>query len=60
MPGLLQHVMVRGIEKRDIFLDDVDKAAFLERLSLLLVKTGTDCFAWAIVPAISSKTATSP
>ncbi len=21
-PGLLQHVIVRGIEKRDIFLDD--------------------------------------
>ena len=24
-PGLLQHVIVRGIEKRDIFLDDEDR-----------------------------------
>jgi len=43
IPGLLQHVMVRGIEKRDIFLDDDDKALFLERLSKFLIATGTDC-----------------
>lgn len=49
MPGLLQHVMVRGIEKRDIFLDDKDRSAFLERLSHLLVKSGTDCFAWTLM-----------
>jgi len=49
IPGLLQHVMVRGIEKRDIFLDDDDKALFLERLSKLLIATGTDCFAWALM-----------
>lgn len=49
IPGLLQHVMVRGIEKRDIFLDDDDKALFLERLSKLLIATGTDCLAWALM-----------
>jgi REP-associated tyrosine transposase len=49
IPGLLQHVMVRGIEKRDIFLDDDDKALFLERLSKLLIETGTDCLAWALM-----------
>ncbi len=49
IPGLLQHVMVRGIEKRDIFLDDDDKALFLERLSKLLISTGTDCLAWALM-----------
>jgi putative transposase len=25
MPGLLQHVIVRGIEKRDIFFEDGDR-----------------------------------
>lgn len=49
IPGLLQHVMVRGIEKRDIFLDDDDKTLFLERLSKLLIATGTECLAWALM-----------
>jgi REP element-mobilizing transposase RayT len=49
IPGLLQHVIVRGIEKRDIFLDDRDRAMFVGRFSSLLVETGTDCFAWAML-----------
>ncbi len=38
-PGLLQHVIVRGIEKRDIFLDDGDRDDFVRRLSTLLLET---------------------
>ena len=49
IPGLLQHVMVRGIEKRDIFLNNDDSTLFIERLSKLLIETGTDCFAWALM-----------
>ena len=49
IPGLLQHVIVRGIERRDIFLDDDDRSRFLERFSTLLVKTDTRCFAWALM-----------
>lgn len=49
IPGLLQHVTVRGIERRDIFLDDDDKALFVERLSKLLIATGTNCLAWALM-----------
>ena len=49
IPDLLQHVIVRGIERRDIFLDDDDKALFVERLSKLLIATGTDCLAWALM-----------
>lgn len=49
MPGLLQHVMVRGIEKRDIFVDDKDRQSFLARLSALLQETSTDCLAWALL-----------
>lgn len=49
IPGLLQHVIVRGIERRDIFLDNNDRRLFLERLSKLLAETGTECFAWALM-----------
>lgn len=49
MPGLLQHVMVRGIEKRNIFLDDEDRQSFLDRFSKLLLETRTDCLAWALL-----------
>jgi REP element-mobilizing transposase RayT len=49
IPGLLQHVIVRGIERRDIFLDDGDRHLFLERLSKLLTETGTECLAWALM-----------
>ncbi|WP_429885920.1 transposase [Geoalkalibacter halelectricus] len=49
IPGLLQHVIVRGIEKRSIFADDQDRSNFLKRLSNLLQETDTDCFAWALM-----------
>lgn len=48
-PGLLHHVIVRGIEKRSVFIDDQDREAFLSRLSQLLAETETDCFAWALL-----------
>ena len=50
MPGLLQHVIVRGIEKRDIFLDDQDRQSFLRRFSKLLQETETDSLAWVLLP----------
>ncbi len=49
IPGLLQHVIIRGIEKRDIFLDDQDREKFLRRFSDLLQETGTDCLAWVLM-----------
>jgi putative transposase len=50
LPGLLQHVIVRGIERRNIFRDNVDRRFFVERFSSLLHETDTDCFAWVIIP----------
>ena len=50
LPGLLQHVMVRGIEKRDIFFDDADREYFVQRLSKLLTETGAECLAWVLMP----------
>lgn len=48
-PDLLQHVIVRGVERCDIFRDDNDRNRFVENLSKLLVQTGTECLAWALM-----------
>jgi putative transposase len=48
--GALHHVIVRGIERRKIFRSDDDRENFLKRLSELIPDTGTDCFAWALIP----------
>ncbi len=44
-PGLLHHVMIRGIERRKIFNDEKDRENFIERLSILLPETKTQCYA---------------
>ncbi len=49
-PGALHHIIVRGIEKRDIFLDDTDRYNFLDRLEKVLLETNTTCLAWALLP----------
>ncbi len=49
-PGLLHHVMIRGIERRKIFFDDQDRENLIERLSFLLPETKTQCHAWALMP----------
>ena len=48
-PGLLNHVMIRGIERRKIFKDDKDRENFIERLSILLPETQTQCYAWSFL-----------
>jgi hypothetical protein len=40
IPGLLQHVIFRGIEMHPIFLDDQDRDDLLSSPSLLLPATG--------------------
>ncbi len=50
IPGLLQHVIVRGIERRNIFRNSTDRQDFVDRLSTLLIETDTDCYAWALIP----------
>jgi REP element-mobilizing transposase RayT len=42
--------MLRGIERRVIFVDDVDRAGLLERLSRVLTASGVRCYAWAFMP----------
>jgi len=50
IPGLLHHVIVRGIERGIIFHDDADRRWFLNRFSKLLHETDTECLAWALLP----------
>ena len=49
-PGLIQHVMARGIERREIFQDDKDRKSFLDRLAVIFEETQTQCYAWALTP----------
>ncbi len=48
-PGLLQHVMVRGIDGCSIFLDEKDRTSFLDRFSRLLKALDTECLAWCLL-----------
>jgi putative transposase len=48
-PGLLHHVMIRGIERRKIFTDNKDWENLVERLSTLLPETKTQCYAWSFL-----------
>ena len=47
-PGLLQHVMARGIEIRAIFRDDKDCKSFLDRLADILEETQTQCYVYPV------------
>ena len=49
-PGCLHHVIARGLERPPIFVDDVDRNAFVGRLAGLAVTTGTEVLAWALLP----------
>ena len=48
--GALHHIICRGIEQTDIFVDDFDRDNFVERLGKILSETNTPCFAWALLP----------
>jgi putative transposase len=49
-PGALHHIMVRGIDRQDIFIDRKDYSAFINRLGDLLLESQTSCYAWALIP----------
>lgn len=49
-PGLVHHVMARGIEGQDIFRDDKDREAFLQRLADGVSRPeGPRLYAWALM-----------
>ena len=49
-PGVLHHVIIRGIERRKIFRDNKDRDNLLARLENLLPVTKTTCYAWSLLP----------
>src|ERR1041385_894079 len=49
-PGALHHVIVRGIERREIFFSDRDRRDFLERLADLVAEAAAGLYAWALMP----------
>jgi REP element-mobilizing transposase RayT len=48
-PGTLHHVMVRGIEKRYIVDDNLDRENFVTRMGELCLETKTVIYAWALM-----------
>jgi putative transposase len=49
-PGVLHHVMGRGIERRKIFIDRQDRQDFITRLAALAEDSWMDMYAWALLP----------
>jgi putative transposase len=49
-PGLLQHVIARGIQGSRIFLDRQDYEHFLTRLEKIVMKVQVRCYAWTLLP----------
>lgn len=48
-PGALHHIVVQGINRRKIFLDDRDRVDFLDRLANILSDSRPSCFAWSLM-----------
>lgn len=49
-PGVLHHVMGRGIEKKNIFINKKDRNDFISRLAELAEGEAMEVFAWALLP----------
>ena len=48
-PGVVHHVIIRGIERRKIFLGKADLEDFVDRLNTILPKAEMACYAWALM-----------
>ncbi|MFC1829001.1 transposase [Thermodesulfobacteriota bacterium] len=49
-PGVLHHVMGRGIERRKIFKSNTDRNDFIDRLSALARDGAMEIYAWVLMP----------
>lgn len=49
-PGLIHHVTFRGVERRDIFVDDDDREELLNRTDRLMCELLFRCFGWVFMP----------
>ena len=48
-PGTLHHVIVRGIEKRRIVDDGIDRENFVKRVGNITTETSTTIYVWALM-----------
>ena len=48
-PGALQHIIIRGIERKKIYRDAKDKNVFLKRFGKVVLESSTACYAWALM-----------
>ncbi len=48
-PGALHHIMIRGLEGKNIFKDNKDRDDFMDRLGNILLDTSTPCYAFALM-----------
>lgn len=49
-PGCLHHLINRGIERRNIFLDSGDFTGFLEILERVILEGKHQCYGWVLMP----------
>jgi REP element-mobilizing transposase RayT len=49
IPGVVNHIMARGIEGRDIFNNDDDRHLFIRLLAAELNRAGHRCYAWVLM-----------
>ena len=49
-PGILHHVIGRGIERKKIFFNDTDRSDFIDRLTDLAEEGAMDVYAWVLMP----------
>jgi REP element-mobilizing transposase RayT len=48
-PGTLHHVVMRGIERREIVSDNTDRQNFVSRMGTIAKDTGTSIYAWGLM-----------
>jgi REP element-mobilizing transposase RayT len=49
VPGTLHHIIIRGIEKKDIVSSDKDRQDFVARMGAIVLETETSVYAWALM-----------
>jgi putative transposase len=49
VPGIIQHIMAKGIEGRNLFVDDEDRQTFFSLLGDSIVTSCHRCYAWVLM-----------
>jgi len=47
--GALHHVIIRGIDRNDLFADDSDRRRFVDKLGEYMSAGGRSLYAWALM-----------